>query len=58
MDKPEQPRPSTPPPAQVNDADRRLLSRLQGEDGYEIFTDDKGGNARERLRREQEDSRW
>lgn len=37
------------------DEARRILRRLQGEDGYEIFTDRRSEDDRERQRRENEE---
>lgn len=47
-----------PAPAPKHKADPDLIRNLQGEDGYEIFNDDKAADTRERLRQEQEDARW
>jgi len=52
--------PKQPPPPQrtsPEDSARRILRRLQGEDGYDIFADHPAGDDRERWRREQEDNR-
>ncbi len=49
---------NSPTPSPSDQATNRLLSRLQGEDGYEIFADDHGPDARQRLKWEQEDNRW
>jgi hypothetical protein len=38
-------------------ADPRLLGRLQGEDGYEIFND-RDDDPVQRLRRTHDESRW
>lgn len=52
------PQPDTPAPTPARTADPRLLSGLQGEDGYEIFNDDKAADILQRLRQEREDNRW
>ncbi|MHB9132422.1 MAG: hypothetical protein ACYDBB_15235 [Armatimonadota bacterium] len=57
METPEQnstPQPTSPPPSPSRPIDR-LLSRLQGEDGYEIFSDNTLPRTRQQ---EQDDNRW
>lgn len=47
----------TPPKQHTDEDARRILRRLQGEDGYDIFTDRQASDDRERLRREKDESR-
>lgn len=49
---------STPKPQPPRDDATQIVRRLQGEDGYDIFTDRRTAtDDRDRLRREYEDSR-